>query len=179
LQVFHFHPIGGIIVRTTLLRPAWLLMAALLLVACTRDRPTPEPTPTPAAVTPASTTPSPSEPKVEAAGKTTPTPEATVAGEVTPTPEATSTQKTFDYTVKGGDTLADIATKFETTVQVLSALNFLLDDNIFAGQVLAVPFKEGMTAEGAPTPTPTPFTYVVQAGDSLFSLTSSQSRWSK
>ena len=42
-------------------------------------------------------------------------------------------------------------------------LNFLLDDNILAGQVLSVP-------EGEPTPTPAPFRYTVQAGDSVFSI---------
>lgn len=155
--------------RTTLLRPVWLLMAALLLVACTRDRPTPEPTPTAAAVTPVSATPSKADPVVETAGKT-PSPAATTTAETTLTPEAPSTRTTFDYTVKSGDTLADIATTFQTAVQTLRELNFLLDDNIRAGQVLAVPYIEGMTAEGAPTPTPTPFTYVVQAGDSLSSI---------
>jgi LysM repeat protein len=88
----------------------------------------------------------------------------------TPTPEEEATQDTFDYTVRSGDTLADIAFRFDASVQTLRELNFLLDDNIFAGQVLAVPYIEGMTAEGAPTPTPAPFTYEVQPGDSLTSI---------
>ena len=72
--------------------------------------------------------------------------------------------------MKPGETLASIAEKFQTEVQTLRELNFLLDDNIFAGQVLSVPYVEGMTAEGAPTPSPTPFTYVVEVGDTLSSI---------
>jgi LysM repeat protein len=55
-------------------------------------------------------------------------------------------------------------------VQTLRELNYLLDDNIFAGQILQVPYQEGMTAEGAPTPTPEPYTYEVQSGDTLSSI---------
>jgi lysozyme len=156
------------------------LLAVLLLVACTRDRETPTPTPesTPAATqvsgqaasqtgTVTSTERSSDEPVVESTAGT-PTPEATE--ETTPTPEATAPADTFDYTVKAGETLAGIADKFQTEVQTLRELNFLLDDNIFAGQVLSVPYVEGMTAEGAPTPSPTPFTYVVEVGDTLSSI---------
>ena len=166
--------------HTTLLRTVTFLLAVLLLVACTRDRETPTPTPesTPAATqasgqatnqTGAVTTTvrSSDEPVVESTGGT-PTPKATE--EATPTPEATAAADTFDYTVKPGETLAGIADKFQTEVQTLRELNFLLDDNIFAGQVLSVPYVEGMTAEGAPTPSPTPFTYVVEVGDTLSSI---------
>lgn len=154
--------------RTMSIRLAWLMLAALLLVACTRDRETPTPTPsTPTAGTAAAATSAPkSEPVVETSGKT-PTPAAT---EATAAATEAPAGKTFDYPVAPGDTLALIADKFQTTVQTLRELNFLLDDNIFAGQVLAIPWKEGMTAEGAPTPTPTPFVYVVQPGDSLSSI---------
>lgn len=166
--------------HTTLLRTVTFLLAVLLLVACTRDRETPTPTPesTPAATqvsgqaasqtgTVTSTERSSDEPVVESTAGT-PTPEATE--ETTPTPEATAPADTFDYTVKAGETLAGIADKFQTEVQTLRELNFLLDDNIFAGQVLSVPYVEGMTAEGAPTPSPTPFTYVVEVGDTLSSI---------
>jgi LysM repeat protein len=107
------------------------------------------------------------DPVVESTGDT-PTPAATE--EETPTPEPTITTDTFDYTVRSGETLDAIAEKSQTEVQTLRELNFLLDDNIFAGQVLSVPYVEGMTAEGAPTPSPTPFSYVVQAGDTLSSI---------
>jgi LysM repeat protein len=166
-------------VHTTLLRTVTFLLAVLLLVACTRDRetPTPTPEPSPAATQTSgqaanqsgsvtSTVRSSDEPVVESTTGT-PTPKATE--EETPTPDA-AVAETFDYTVKPGETLAGIADKFQTEVQTLRELNFLLDDNIFAGQVLSVPYVEGMTAEGAPTPSPTPFTYVVEVGDTLSSI---------
>jgi LysM repeat protein len=165
-------------VRTTPLRILSLLLAVLVLVACTRERETPTPAPelTPGAAEGAATVPSQTsvitttaatsaDPVVETTGST-PTAEATAAE--TPTPEVAT--ETFDYTVQAGETLAGIAGKFDTEVQTLRELNFLLDDNIFAGQVLAVPYVEGMTAEGVPTATPTPFAYVVQAGDTLSSI---------
>jgi LysM repeat protein len=156
-------------VRTTLLRSCSLLVVLLLLTACTRERETPAPTPTSA--TPAATAAA-AEPAVTvvdpAVAATDQLDEEAAAA--TPEPEEEATRDTFDYTVRGGDTLADIALRFDTTVQTLRELNFLLDDNIFAGQVLSVPYVEGMTAEGAPTPTPAPFVYVVQPGDSLSSI---------
>ncbi len=165
--------------HTTLLRTVTFSLAVLLLVACTRDRETPTPTPEPSpAATQTSgqaanqsgsvttTVRSSDEPVVESTTGT-PTPKATE--ETTPTPDA-ALAETFDYTVKPGETLAGIADKFQTEVQTLRELNFLLDDNIFAGQVLSVPYVEGMTAEGAPTPSPTPFTYVVEVGDTLSSI---------
>ncbi len=164
--------------HTTLLRTVTFLLAVLLLVACTRDRETPTPTPASTAATTAAgqsadqtgaltaTVRSSDEPVVES---TVGTPTPTATEEETPTPEA-ATADTFDYTVKPGETLAGIAGKFQTEVQTLRELNFLLDDNIFAGQVLSVPYVEGMTAEGAPTPSPTPFTYVVEVGDTLSSI---------
>ena len=158
------------------LRIALLGAAAAALIACTRDRETPTPTPaagTPVAgqsVTVTNTQSSGGEPVVETTGGTaagTPSPQPTEAE--TPTPEPTAAQ-TFDYTVKPGETLASIADKFQTEVQTLRELNFLLDDNIFAGQMLAIPWSEGITAEGAPTASPTPFSYVVEQGDTLSSI---------
>ena len=154
------------------LRIVLLGLLAAALVACTRDRETPTPTPpanTPVAaqsITVTGTQGSSAEPRVETTAGT-PSPQATAVG--TTTPEAT-TAPTFDYTVKPGETLASIADKFQTEVQTLRELNFLLDDNIFAGQMLTVPWREGMTAEGAPTPSPTPFSYIVQQGDTLSSI---------
>lgn len=148
--------------------------SAAALIACTRDRETP--TPTPAASTPVAAqsvtvtnTQSGGEPVVEVTGGTagTPSPQPTEAETATPEPAAA---QTFDYTVRPGETLASIADKFKTEVQTLRELNFLLDDNIFAGQMLAIPWSEGITAEGAPTASPTPFSYVVQQGDTLSSI---------
>jgi LysM repeat protein len=163
-------------VRNTLLRYASLLTVLLLMAACTRERETPTPSPEPspqaaAAVQASAAISTPvggsADPVVET---TVDTPTAEATEEETPTPEPTLAADTFDYTVKPGETLALIAEKFDTEVQTLRELNFLLDDNIFAGQVLSVPYVEGMTAEGAPTPSPTPFSYVVQAGDTLSSI---------
>lgn len=159
------------------LRIVALGLAAAALIACTRERETS--TPTPAADTPVAaqsititgTQGSGADPLVETTGGMTdsvaaaaPSPQATE--EETPEPETV----TFDYPVEPGDTLAGIAAKFQTEVQTLRELNFLLDDNIFAGQILTIPFREGMTIEGMPTATPTPFSYVVQPGDTLSSI---------
>ena len=150
-------------------------LAAAALIACTRDRETP--TPTPAASTPVAAqsvtvtnTQTGGEPVVEVTGGTTAgTPSPQPTEEETATPEPAAAQ-TFDYTVRPGETLASIADKFQTEVQTLRELNFLLDDNIFAGQMLAIPWSEGITGEGAPTASPTPFSYVVQQGDTLSSI---------
>ena len=168
----------------TFLRIAALILAVALLVACTRDRETPTPTEMPAAGTPAAGTPAAgqsstvtnsqsagADPIVEttsgsAAG--TPSPDPSV--EATGTPEPEEPAQKFSYTVKPGETLAGIAATFETDVQTLRELNYLLDDTIFAGQILEIPWKEGMTAEGAPTASPTPFAYIVQPGDTLSSI---------
>ncbi len=157
----------------TLLRTVALVLAAAALVACTRDRETPTPTPatttTPVAAqsTTVTTTQSSADPVVEVTGGTA---TAQPTEEETTTPEPTIEIQKFDYTVKPGETLASIAGVFDTDVQTLRELNFLLDDNIFAGQILEIPWREGMTAEGAPTPSPTPFSYVVQQGDTLSSI---------
>lgn len=145
-------------------------LAAVALIACTRDRETP--TPTPAADTPVAAQ---SITVTDTQGSGVDPVVETTAGtlEPEPTEEAAATlepAQTFDYTVQPGETLAGIADKFQTEVQTLRELNFLLDDNIFAGQVLSVPWREGMTAEGAPTASPTPFSYIVQQGDTLSSI---------
>ena len=89
---------------------------------------------------------------------------------MTATAQAASAQKNYDYTVRAGDTIGSIAAKFGTTEQTVREMNFLLNDDIFPGQVLHVPFVEGISVEGMPTPTPMPFQYTVEAGDSLGSI---------
>jgi LysM repeat protein len=60
---------------------------------------------------------------------------------------------TCTYTVQRGDTLGAIATRFNTTVQAISAANNISNPNlIYAGQVLTIPGCEG----GAPPPAPPP-----------------------
>ena len=144
------------------------MLAFSLLMACTRNRPTPEPAAAgdAAAITVLTNTTSTGggEPVVTVVPTTAPT--AAVASAGTPTPE-TLKPKTTDYYVKEGDTLAAVAQKFQIEVETLRQLNYLLDDNIFVGQILQVPYNENATADGLPTPTPEPFAYVVEEGDSL------------
>ncbi|MGE5549867.1 MAG: LysM peptidoglycan-binding domain-containing protein [Bacteroidota bacterium] len=70
---------------------------------------------------------------------------------------------TTTYTVQPGDTLFLIAQRFNTTLAELRALNNLAGDLIFPGQVLIVP----VAGEGVPPPGST---YVVQPGETLFSI---------
>jgi LysM repeat protein len=86
------------------------------------------------------------------------------------TPAQPEIVQTFEYRVQSGETLSAIAVKFETDVETIRQLNFLIDDNIFEGQILQVPFQEGMTEAGAPTPTPEPYRYTVQVGDTMGSI---------
>ena len=166
-----------------------LALALALLVlgtaACTRPRPhhpvtpwvpilTPTWTPTraqPAATftpTPAGTltvTPSPvaSPPvpgELPAATTVTPTRRPTHAAS-TPTPG--NAQTWHYYTVVRGDTLYAIATRFNTTVEELERLNGLTDTTIFVGQKLKVPGPANAEETG-------PVVYVVQKGDTLFSI---------
>lgn len=73
------------------------------------------------------------------------------------------------YVVQAGDTLENLATRYQVSVETLSQANCLLTASILPGSVLYVP----------PTPTRTPVpcgpprgwvTYVVQAGDTLYRL---------
>ncbi len=162
-----------------LVRPLVILSVAMLvLVACTRERPTPEPTattavqvsaPATAAVaaqvitnTPASG----SSSEAELAATNTPDPRTPEAG-TTPTP---TTPDTFPYTVQEGDTLGSIALRFETDIETLRELNNLDSDSLGVGQLIYVPYTEGIVAPGLPTPTPGPFLYTVQPGDTLSGL---------
>lgn len=160
-------------------RPLLILSATLLiLVACTRERPTPDPTATTAAqVNPPATasvaaqiitnTAAPGgSSEAGLAATNTPNPLTPVAGS-TPTP---GTPETFPYVVQAGDTLGSIAARFETDVDTLRNLNNLNSDALAVGQPLYVPYKEGITAEGLPTPTPGPFLYTIQSGDTLSGL---------
>ena len=67
----------------------------------------------------------------------------------------------FFYTVFAGDSLYNIALKFNTTVDAIKRLNGLTSDNISVGQVLKIP--------NTSTP-PSYFNYTVVAGDTLFLL---------
>ncbi len=144
------------------MRVVLLALAITALVAgCTRDRSTPEPETTPASAV---------EPVVEPAitRDAGPTPAPTPAA--TPVPTETPTPKTVPYTVQPNDTVSTVAEKFGITSQAVRELNLLATDELQVGQVLRVPFTEGVTSDGLPTPTAEPFTYTVQTGDTLFSI---------
>jgi LysM repeat protein len=98
---------------------------------------------------------------------------------VTDTPAVSSTAtsgstagqpSTFQYVVQAGDTLGSIADQFETDVDTLRSLNNLNSDSLAVGQPLYVPYKEGMTAAGMPTPTAGPYMYTIQPGDTISGL---------
>ena len=99
--------------------------------ATTSPSPMPTPRVTPAASPSPSPTPSPSPSPTP-----TPVPE-TPAPTPAPTPVVTPQQT---YTVARGDTLAEIAQRFGTSVSALQAANGIEDpDEIFVGQVLVIP----------------------------------------
>lgn len=71
-------------------------------------------------------------------------------------------EKTFVYTIKPGDTLSEIAERFGTTIQTLTALNGISNPNlIYAGQQIQIP---GSNAGGGSGNT---FVYTIQSGDTL------------
>jgi len=82
------------------------------------------------------------------------------------------------YTVVRGDTLSRIASRFNTTVAVLSQLNNIVNPNlIFPGQQLRVPgAPQPVPAQPTPVPPqqapppPRPNTHVVQPGENLFRI---------
>ncbi|MBX3014426.1 MAG: LysM peptidoglycan-binding domain-containing protein [Caldilineaceae bacterium] len=138
------------------------------IAGCTRNRSTPQPTATAAEAEISVITGSQNLDPVVTVGAV----EVTATSVVTSgTPTAAQlVPTTIDYYVTAGDTLLSVAQKFGVTVETIRQLNYLLDDNIFVGQILQMPYSEGITAEGAPTPTPAPYRYTIQEGDSLGSI---------
>jgi len=75
-----------------------------------------------------------------------------------------------NYTVKSGDTLYSIATRYGTTVQQLVILNNLSNPNaISVGQTLNVPGAGGGSSGGTGGPV-VDGKYIVQRGDTLFAI---------
>lgn len=75
------------------------------------------------------------------------------------------------YTVQRGDTLYSIARRFGTTVAALMELNGLTSSALSLGQVLKLPGSAPASKPEPPTaPEPTPSTYTVQRGDTLYSI---------
>ena len=73
-----------------------------------------------------------------------------------PSPTPTPDRRTF-YQVQQGDTLWDIAKKFDTTVERLIEVNELTEpDALVPGQQLLISDKMTISGKLLPTPTPTP-----------------------
>ena len=66
----------------------------------------------------------------------------------------------FEYTVRAGDTLWELARRFGTTVDAIKSLNGLIGDALYIGQVLKIPTST----------MPSYFEYTVRAGDTLWEL---------
>jgi LysM repeat protein len=111
----------------------------------------------------------------------TPTPTATVPGTTptatspvptsTPTPTATPVPGgTVIHVVRTGDTLYSLARRYGTTVQAIAQVNGIANTSyIRVGQQLTIP-RPGSVTPVPPTPGPSPTTYVVQRGDTLYSI---------
>jgi LysM repeat protein len=92
-----------------------------------------------------------------------PAPTATPVPGPTPTPSANQ----CIYTVQAGDTLYSIAQRYGTTVSDIAQANGLTNVNqIYVGQKLVIPDCQ----PGTPPPSGECSTYIVQAGDTLYSL---------
>jgi len=159
-----------------------LLQSPITPTATPTETQTPTPTSTPTETSTPTLTPTgtqtPTEtptatPTATATGTQTPTntPTATPTG-VTATPTPTSTPVptftpgpcAYTYVVRSGDTLYSIARRFGTTVQAIVQANGIINPNyIRVGQVLCIP-------GGTPLPTPSPGVYIVQPGDTLWSI---------
>ncbi|MFQ5947195.1 MAG: LysM peptidoglycan-binding domain-containing protein [Anaerolineae bacterium] len=110
----------------------------------------------------------------------TPTPSPTTTGTATPT--HTPTPETITYRVQRGDTLLGLATRFETTVDLIMAVNaFESERDLVWGVDIQIPAgartspgESELVSIDAPTGSPLalggPLTYVVQEGDLLLAI---------
>ena len=96
----------------------------------------------------------------------------------TPTPSTPAPSSNEAYTVKSGDTLTHIATRYGMKVSELKSLNNLRSDLIIVGQTLKVKEKSSIPTPTPPAPTnpTTPSsttssaTYTVKSGDTLSAI---------
>ncbi|MDF2686032.1 MAG: LysM domain protein [Clostridia bacterium] len=90
----------------------------------------------------------------------------------TPSTTAPTTSAYIKYIVKSGDSLSLIASKYNTTVELIKTLNKLSSNTIYINQVLQIP--NTTTAPSTTSPTPVTnwpsITYIVKSGDSASSI---------
>lgn len=84
-----------------------------------------------------------------------------------PTSSGTNPNTMFMYTVKSGDTLYKIATKYNTTVNQIKDINNLTSNNLSIGQVLRIP---EMYTKEEDLILPNYISYTVKAGDTIYSI---------
>lgn len=84
---------------------------------------------------------------------------------IIPTLSGTNPSSVFTYTVKKGDSLYNIARRYDTTVDQIIKLNNLSSINLSIGQKLLVP-ESGESVSSLPSY----INYIVQNGDSLWSI---------
>jgi LysM repeat protein len=152
---------------------ALMILLSLTLAACEKERPVPTPnrsTPQTARGTVAATTGTPSTPSAALTKGTAPAEGGTRTVQATPIPvggaasttgtapqpvvvstgAASGAGESFVYTVVAGDTLAVIASRYNTTPEGIVQLNGLKDANVLAlGQQLKIPGKASSAGTGA------------------------------
>jgi hypothetical protein len=107
-----------------------LMVVAFLIVAVARLSGGSGPTPDPSILVPRATA------SASATSRPTPLPSSAVGPSASVPASAAATRT---YTVKKGDTLVAIATKFQTTAAKIKALNGLKSSTLHVGQVLSIP----------------------------------------
>ena len=93
-----------------------------------------------------------------------------VSGKAASPPAPKPTASTGTYTVKSGDSLGLIASRYKMSAAALKQLNGLKSDVIYVGQKLKVSSQASVVQKPAPAPSKpiqTTSTYTVKSGDSL------------
>lgn len=86
---------------------------------------------------------------------------------IIPSNQGTNPDNMFLYTVKKGDTLYSIATRYNTTVQKIISLNNLKNSSLSINQVLKIPETYSNISDEV---LPEFINYVVKKGDNLYSI---------
>lgn len=102
-------------------------------------------------------------------------PAATIAASVPPTatiqitPTAAPTATPVEYTVVSGDTVEEIASRYDVDVEELMRANGMANDFLQVDQKLVIPAAGAAAGapEAPPTATPTPVVYTVVRGDTV------------